>query len=335
MESFTSEFIITIDDKSNRIAAVTITDQTVTDKSNVSNPNKAEGGIRVHNAYPVNIGSTAYLDTKIFKYRLYKALIDPATGKHAYGNVPDYIFDGTNPYNPINRGQNGNISTVAPGFYRLEVIAGSYPWLSYQEGVVIGSITLDEDLITYDCGEVLIAAGQERQYHFNNYNNEKDTPNGYVTFNMTLSENDNVFAMVHFEIAVRPKSTMISPTPTLYDEIYTNPWTNSSPRPEAREYARWPGPWTGSAQGPYAPKETLAFSWGGLLNSFTNQAGPFAIPPGIYWTRYNDNYLSGHAHGAGTDPQWRLIDLRAYARQHVNCSSDHTVGTNWAPVPQK
>jgi hypothetical protein len=332
MESFTAEFIITIDDKSNRIAAVTITDLTVTDKSNVSNPNKAEGGIRVHNTYPVNVGSTAYLDIKIFKYRLYRALIDAATGKHSYGNVPDYTFDGTNPYNPIHRGQNENISTVAPGFYKLTVTAGSYPWPSYQDGVVIGKVTLDEGLITYDCGEVLIVAGQERQYQFNNYNNENDTPDGYVTFNITMSENDNAFAMVHFEIAVMPDSAL---RPGEYDKIYTKPWTSASPDPGLSAYSKWPGSWNGAAQGPYASKASLAFEWGGLLNSFTNQTGPFAIPPGIYWTRYNDNYATGFARGAGNDTHWRLIDLRGYARQHVNCAADHTVGTNWAPVPQR
>jgi hypothetical protein len=332
MESFTAEFIVTIDDRSNRIVAVTITDHTVADKSNVSNPNKAEGGIRVHNAYPVNIGSTAYLDTKIFKYHLYKALIDQKTGKHTYGNVPDYIFDGTNPYNPVNRGQNENIPAIAPGFYKLKIIAGSYPWPSYQERIVIGNVTLSEDLITYDCGEVLIVAGQERQYYFNNYNNERDTPDGYVTFNITMSENDNAYAMVHFEIAVMPRSTLSAAD---YTEIYTNPWTNTLPRAGTRDYSTWPGSWKGAAQGPYAPKASLVFEWGGLLNSFTNHVGPFAIPPGIYWTRYNDNYLTGYARGAGNDTQWRLIDLRGYARQHVNCSSDHTVGTNWAPVPQR
>jgi hypothetical protein len=332
MESFVAEFIITLDNKSNRITAVTITDHSIVDKSNVGNPNKQEGGIRVHNAYPVNIGGTAYLDTKIFKYYLYRAAIDQGTGHHHYGNNPDYTFDGTNPYNPVNRGQNRNIPAIIPGFYKLEVVAGSYPWPSYQAGLAVGSITLAEDLITYDCGEVLIIAGQERQYHFNNYNNEKDTPNGYVTFNITLSENDNAFAMVHFEIAVRPASTFTSAE---FSGIYAAPWDRNTPRPEVREYSRWPGPWTGAAQGPYAPKDTLVFEWGGVLNSFTNQAGPFAIPPGIYWTRYNDNYASGYARGAGNDTHWRLIDLRDYARRHVNCASDHTVGTNWAPVPQR
>jgi hypothetical protein len=331
LESFTAEFIVTLDNGTNRIVAVTITDQTVTDKSNVGNPNKAEGGIRVHNAYPINSGSAAYLDTKVFKYYLYEAIVDPVTGKHTYGSSPGYTFDGTQPYNPIARGQNENIPAVNPGFYKLEIVAGSYPWPSYREGLVIGGLTLSEKLITYDCGEVLIVAGQERQYYFNNHNNEKDTPNGYVTFTLTMSENDNTYAMVHFEMAVRPKKTM---APADFNSIYANPWTSSLPKPETRLYANWPGSWTGAAQGPYAPKEDLIFEWGGVLNSFSNQAGPFAIPPGIYWTRYNDNHTIGYARGAGNDTHWRLIDLRAYARQHVNCSSDHTVGTNWAPVPQ-
>ncbi|MDR0400361.1 MAG: hypothetical protein LBH51_05400 [Treponema sp.] len=331
MESFTAEFIITLDNSSKRIVAVTITDETITDKSNVANPNTQEGGIRVFNAYPMNVGAAAYLDTKIFKYHLYKAQIDQTTGNHYYGANPDYSFDGTTPYSPIGRGQNKNIPVVAPGFYKLIVVAGSYPWPNYQNSIAIDNLTLSEKLISYDCGEVLIVAGQERQYHFNNHGNEKDTPNGYVTFNITMSEHDNAFAMVYFEMAVRPRDHL---SDAEFNQIYNAPWTSASPGPDTRWYNKWPGPWINASQGPYAPKETLVFEWGGLLNSYTNQAGPFAVPPGIYWTRYNDNYLSGYARGGGNDTHWRLIDLRKYARRHVNCASDHTVGTNWAPVPQ-
>jgi hypothetical protein len=332
MESFTAEFIVALDNGINRIVAVTITDLTIAEKPNIGNPNPNEGGIRVFNAYPMTAGNTAYLDMKIFKYYLYKVLIDPVTGSHTPGSTPAYSFDGTNPYGPIDRGQSENIAAVPPGSYRLKIVAGSYPWVSYTSSAVIGNITLTEDLITYDCGEVLIVAGQERQYNFNNYNAEKDTPAGYVTFNITFSDNDNTFAMVHLEIAVRPEKTL---TPKQIDDIYKNPWTPYLPNAEVREYSKWPGIWQEAAKGPYAPKETLAFEWSGLLNSFSNKTGPFAIPPGIYWTRYNDNYLNGYARGSNSDTHWRLIDLRNYARRHVQCSSDHTVGTNWAPVPQR
>ncbi|MDR1443493.1 MAG: hypothetical protein LBI94_01300 [Treponema sp.] len=331
MESFTSEFIVTIDNKSNRIVAVTITDQSVTDKSNVSNPDKTVGGIRIFNEYPMNAGSAAYLDTKIFKYNLYKVDIEPGTGKHTNGNNPDYLFDGTKPYKPVMRGQNENISTIVPGLYKLEIIAGSYPWTSYKEGIVINGIALNENLITYDCGEMLIVAGEERQYRFNNYHNEKDTPKGYVTFYLSMSDNDNTMSIVHFEIAVMSKAKL---TAAEIETIYNKPWTASTPIDAVREFAKWPGAWVGAIQGPYAPKDTLAFEWGGILNSFTNHAGPFAIPPGIYWTRYNDNWGSGVAHG-GNEGYWRLVDLRGYAGQQVNCASDHSVGNNWAPVPQK
>jgi hypothetical protein len=328
MESFMAESIVTLDNGINRIVAITITDQDVTGKPNVDNPDVSQGGIRVHNAYPINAGSTAYLDMKIFKFYLYPETVP---GSHTYSSTAACTFNGVSPYNPISRGQGENISTITPGYYRLKVVAGSYPWKSYSDGITTGSLTLNEALITYDCGEILIVKNQERQYYFNNYDNEKDTPNGYVTFDIVCSDDDNTYAIVHFEVAVRPNSSLTS---TQIGNIYNNSWTGSSPADSVTQYSNWPGSWTGAAQGPYAPKDTLAFEWGGLLNSYTNQAGPFAVPPGIYWTRYNDNYTAGSAYGKNSS-HWRLIDLRGYARQHVTCAADHTVGTNWAPVPQK
>jgi hypothetical protein len=327
MESFTAEFVITLDNGINRIVAVTITDSTVTGKPDVTSE-QDKGGIRVFNAYPMTAGSTAYLDMKIFKFFLYRK-----TQNNTYESTAAYTFNGVSPYNPISRGQGENISNIEPDYYKLKVVAGSYPWTSYTNSITIDSITLNETLITYDCGEILIVKNQERQYYFNNYSNEKDTPNGYVTFNISCSDDDNTYAIVHFEIAVRPNSTL---TVTQIASIYSNnPWPSGSPDSAVRTYDTWPGHWNGSAQGPYAPKDTLVFEWGGLLNSYTNQTGPFAIPPGIYWTRYNDNYTNGSAYGSGTSSSWRLIDLRGYAKQHVNCACDHTVGTNWAPVPQR
>jgi hypothetical protein len=330
MESFMAEFNITLDNGSNRTVALTITDQTVAGKPITTNPNSPAGGIRVINSYPVNTASAAYLEMKIFKFHLFKVTIDSQTGNHTYGNIPDYTFDGTARNAPITRGLGETITAVAPGLYRLKITAGSYPWISYTSGIEVENLILGEDLITYDCGTVLILAGQERQYYFNNFNNEKDTPNGWVTFDITFSGSDNAFAMVHFEIAVRPVNTL---SPGEFDEVYTKSWHAFTPRNSIREYSKWPGPWTGAARGPYAPRETVVFEWGGLLNSFSNRAGPFAIPPGLYWTRYNDNYGIGVARGSG-DLHWRLIDLRKYGRRRVNCAADHTVGTNWAPVPQ-
>jgi hypothetical protein len=65
MESFTAEFIVTLDNGNSRIVAVTITDNTVTGKPNTDGSDPDKGGIRVYNAYPLNAGSAAYPDMKI------------------------------------------------------------------------------------------------------------------------------------------------------------------------------------------------------------------------------------------------------------------------------
>jgi hypothetical protein len=75
------------------------------------------------------------VESGIFKFHLYKKM-----GTNTYEGSPAHTFDGvSSTYNPISRGQGENIATVTPGYYKLKVVAGSYPWQSYTDGISIGS----------------------------------------------------------------------------------------------------------------------------------------------------------------------------------------------------
>jgi hypothetical protein len=232
-----------------------------------------------------------------------------ATG-HWGGN--DYTLS---TYQPITRSDNDNLSGLEPGYYRLTVVAGSYSWQMYVDGLAVTGVAghgpagvLIEEDITYDCGEIAITEGNERQYYFDARNREKDTPNGYVTVYIQFTGSEAFGTEYH---------------PAAFEEISYPPSVADT------KFATWPKAWKNFQEGPYAESARTIIRHTRILNSNNATAGPFAIPPGYYFGRYGDTHgTNGRVRGNGT-ANWRAMDLRLYYRRTITISLDPTSGFTW------
>jgi hypothetical protein len=312
------------------------------DESTVANA----GSLRVYNDYMAGVEPA--LDMKIYKFKLTKL---DASGGLPTGTTPGvdvFIWNGTGQsgtttwdgtsnvasvYMPIKRGQNDNVFNIPEGYYQLDVVAGSYAWGVFQEGVVINGVTLDENRITYDCGEILITKKVERQYHFSVApGKEKDTPHGsvivYIQFT-GLSTGTDYHPVAFVEIAIAPNDRRSQNSGGSVEDSNTN----------LRKFSWWPTVLTGGGtnagwknlqEGPYADEAQTILKYTGVLNYNNTTAGPFVLPPGPYYGRYGDTYnKKGRVYGAANSTHWRDFDLRSFYNRTITISLDPTSGFSW------
>jgi hypothetical protein len=330
-----------------------------------SNP-ELYGSLTVKNDYRKGVNAVRP-DFKIFRYYLYKpttvggATYSPGTSTRQYAydttaemeisamcndtllptpsQSPESRLITTGSYSPIGIGENATIYRIKPGFYKLVVVAGSYSWTDYNQSpsTVINGVSLNKDLISYDCGEIYIAAGTEYPFSFDRYGRENDIPTGYVTFSIVYTGPGAAYVPKLVEVVSIKRSlwsaqgadviTMLTGTKLQFSEASTTTVN------KIKNYSFYPGSWSNSSAGPYSLDADRVFVYTESMSS-GGGAGPFMIPPGVYWTRYSDNHATGYAYGSSTSA-WRIVDLRWSGRQNVALSMDDTVGTNWTLVNQK
>jgi hypothetical protein len=263
---------------------------------------------------------------KIYKIKLFKLQADDT---YTWPNNPadpasdqGYVWNGTGA--PIERGYNENMYNLEEGYYKLVIVAGTYPWNAYTESppLTIGGAILNERLISYDCGEILILEGIERQYYFNvAAGKEKDTPNGFVTLYIQftgISEGTSYHPAMFEEIALPP----VNKRRTALGGSSTGTVAATT------AYTNFPGAWSSLQGGLYVPQAARVLMYTKILNYNTPMAGPLFIPPGPYYGRYGDSYSSGRARGSDTS-HWREMDLRTYGNKTITISLDPTAGLTW------
>jgi hypothetical protein len=198
----------------NNTTVIQITQADIDDGSDgtVTNPGGVSvASIRVFNSYARSYGinengGQLIPPLNIFKYYLTTVqapTIPPTT------NVSNGLYsgvDGSVTQFKIAVGNNAALGPIPPGVYRLMVVAGFYTWNMYAEHAVINGLRLSPELITYDCGEVIILTGYETQYHFSPPgNNGREIQNGFVTFTIGATNYGAAANPSYVEIVVPPK----------------------------------------------------------------------------------------------------------------------------------
>jgi hypothetical protein len=298
------------------------------------------GSLKVYNSYTEKY-SGVQAPFKIFKFYL----------ETTSGGSTSYIKNLVSPdYEPMPIGNNNVITGITPGFYKLKIVAGFYPWEDYNQSpnTRVAGTDLNVNLITYDCGEIYISGGQEKQYHFDVKG--RDVPSGFVTIkNISYTGYDSGTAEYHpmawIEIVSIPPSDF-----PMYDtkghaegnnptyKTYTYAGFVSTPT-----FIRWPGEivtdiskaglgnryvsgWSGMQDGPYALPDSTVLKITQVIGP-GQSIGPFLIPPGLYYVRYGDSFGSGRANGNGTS-NWRQMDVRS-GHRIISLSVDPSFGVVW------
>jgi hypothetical protein len=301
------------------------------------------GGLRVFNHY--RAGESNAPDMKIFKIHLYEQDSVDTNGVPIYAANPTYTWNGTgigvmwdgsshttgSTYNPILRAGNDNMFNIPQGYYKLVIVATTYPWQAIVDNLSVPGITggLTEALISYDCGEVMIANKVERQYYFDVASGkEKDAPRGYAAIYIqytgvmggsgALTYHPAAFE----EFAIPPKDKV----PSIND---AGTW---APTNAQKNYNNWPGKWTNQQTGVWASMANRALLNTQILNYNSPNIGPFYLPPGRYYVRYGDTYGgSGRIFGEGSDTvlRWRAMDISDCGGRTVTVSLDPSQGVSF------
>jgi hypothetical protein len=343
----------------NNIVTIIITDEKVADNSDktITDPDPDHGSLRVFNAYSNRYwdnDSHQYLtpDFRIYKFALYSLAVPENTDANLYNDIVAYTWHNTNPeLSPIYVGFSDKLSGLDPGLYQLRVIAGSYPWHMYEEGD-----PLPVSGITYNCGEIMISAGFEQQYHFSVVGSENDTPNGFVIFYLSNTSMSVAATTSYVEIVKPPKYSYYLKVSGSNSAARASLWaltasnTSASKNmsfPSVKNQRAWPhntisstqaiatnnnttttnqafSGWTNRRE---APQQYRIFSYGQAIGN-TSTAGPFIIPAGEYWCRYWDNYSGGRQYGRNST-QWRYVNLKDNVGRTAYASMDDTTYFTW------
>jgi hypothetical protein len=313
------------------------------------------GGLRVFNNY--RSGAAHAPDMKIFKFKLYQQHViiisgtgtpqDPYVyGEPTYSSTPEYYWNstgvtGTNTwngenfvpstYNPISRAGNDNIFNIPQGYYKVVIVATTYPWQSVVDHVQVPGVPggLTEELISYNCGDIMIADKVERQYYFDVASGkEKDAPQGFVAIYIQYTGmlgggggNVDYHPAAFEEFVIPPKWDM----PATWESANTG-----RTMAQATLYSNWPGAWDNPMDGIWAPIATRALLNTQILSYEFPNIGPFYLPPGRYFVRYGDTYgTKGRIFGQGSTLHWRPMDILNYGGGTVTVSLDPSLGVTF------
>jgi hypothetical protein len=286
------------------------------------------GGLRVFNNYWAGVANAP--DMKIFKFILYKKnadgtyILTPAAYTWNGTGIGNTWIGGpatvTSTYNPILRARNENIYNLPQGYYKLVIVASTFPWELIRLGTytIPGTSTpLTEALISYDCGDVLITENIERQYYFNvATGKEKDVPQGYVELYIAFTglQTGTDYHPASFVEIMIPKNGQTTAGALSSDQT---------------KFEYWPGTWGNLNDGPYVTEDYLVFLYRGVIG-YSQTVGPYYIPPGYFLGRYGDSWGSnGRIYGNGRGTYWRRMDMKDRGGQRAYVQLDPSLGVAW------
>ncbi|MDR2516364.1 MAG: hypothetical protein LBC88_03165, partial [Spirochaetaceae bacterium] len=311
------------------------------------------GALTVYNHY------SGKLPFKVFKIYLYKETASgvwqdyvppanaaypkaPANSVLRYNGMSDYTGE---PF--VVRGEFNSFTGLPEGAYKLLIVGGSYHWAYYTASPAhtVSGVTINEKLITYDCGNIFIAGGAAKVYNFDPYTPgvpDRDTPTGAVTVQLHhagLLGTDGpvtrvqVLAASETELPVMSNAGVAVPANALPDfylgkDAYVFGVVQSNKTllaPQASRNLISEGgdlhDITGTKGGD-VPDRFIVYQFTGTLSS--TETLEFCLPPGVYAVRVLDPKGTGL-----TQDLWFGRNRENYCDLHIVNDASKTIALQW------
>ncbi|MDR2516192.1 MAG: hypothetical protein LBC88_02290 [Spirochaetaceae bacterium] len=285
----------------------------------------ADGALTIYNRY------AGQLPFKIFKIYLYREMSaaswdgyvppgnplypqPPANGALHYNGSTAYTGDAY-----VEKQDYHTFGAIPEGAYKLLIVGGSYHWNFYSPGTAVPgtSIMVNEKRITYDCGNVFIAAGSAKVYNFDPYAQgapDRDTPTGTVKITFFHAgtgqgQYGDAGPLARIQIIAGSESETADPAAHVYNVVQSNTTVNG---PQASQVG----------VSSMTPQRFIVYdNNNGLL---PGQKIEFLLPPGAYAVRvYNP------AGNGTTASLWYGRDHSYYLDLHIKAEATRTVNLQW------
>ena len=343
-----------------QIVDETITDIFITvDSSKTTEGGGGGGGSAANGALTVYNRYAGRLPFKIFRIYLYRETgagtwqdyvppshgaypKSPAAGNLNYNGMSDY------PGEPFTvKGEFHGFTNLPAGAYKLLIVGGSYHWAYYKASPAhtVSGITINEKLITYDCGNIFIAGGGTKVFNFDPYVPgvpDRDTPTGAVTVQLHhagFAGTDGPITQVQVLAASEtelPVMSMIgravdpAALPDFYrgKDAYVFGVVQSNRTLLAPQASRNLITEGGelhditSVKGGDVPDRFIVYQFSGTLSS--TETLEFSLPPGVYALRVLDPRGTGL-----TQDLWFGRDRENYCDLHIANDASKIIMLQW------